>query len=93
MPTPREVWAAGDWPSLSKLVVIPGEATAAAAAVGPGDRAEARAVVLGDRSGPNWVVDQGLKPGDRVIVDGLMTLRPGAPVRPQPYSDQRTAKN
>src|SRR3954447_6194314 len=39
MSTPREVWAAGDWPSLSKLVVIPGEATAAAANVGPGDRA------------------------------------------------------
>ena len=39
MPTPREVWAAGDWPSLSKLVVIPGEATAAAANVGPGDKA------------------------------------------------------
>src|SRR6059058_4738618 len=38
MPTPREVWAAGDWPSLSKLVVIPGEATAAAANVRPGDR-------------------------------------------------------
>src|SRR4051794_34417141 len=37
MPTPRELWAAGDWPSLSKLVVIPGEATAAAANVGPGD--------------------------------------------------------
>jgi SAM-dependent methyltransferase len=36
MPTPREVWSAGDWPSLSKLVVAPGEATAAAAGVGPG---------------------------------------------------------
>src|SRR3954452_13484617 len=39
MPTPREVWSAGDWPSLSKLVVLPGEATAAAAAVGPGTTA------------------------------------------------------
>src|SRR6476469_1322014 len=39
MPTPREVWAAGDWPSLSKLVVIPGEATAAASGAGPGDAA------------------------------------------------------
>jgi SAM-dependent methyltransferase len=37
MPTAREVWYAGDWPSLSKLVIAPGEATAAAAAVGPGD--------------------------------------------------------
>ena len=36
MPTPREVWAAGDWPSLSKLVVIPGEATATAANPAPG---------------------------------------------------------
>src|SRR5258705_12291917 len=39
MPTPREVWSAGDWPSLSKLVVAPGEATAAAANVGPRDKA------------------------------------------------------
>lgn len=52
--------------------------------VGPGNKAEGRPVVLGDRSGVNWVVEQGLKPGDRVILDGLMTLGPGAPVNPQP---------
>jgi SAM-dependent methyltransferase len=39
MPTPREVWSAGDWPSLSKLIVAAGEATAAAASAGPGDKA------------------------------------------------------
>jgi ubiquinone/menaquinone biosynthesis C-methylase UbiE len=39
MPTPREVWSAGDWPSLSKLIVAVGEATAAAAGVVPGDTA------------------------------------------------------
>jgi ubiquinone/menaquinone biosynthesis C-methylase UbiE len=39
MPTPREVWSAGDWPSLSKLIVAVGETTAAAADVGPGDTA------------------------------------------------------
>jgi SAM-dependent methyltransferase len=39
MPTPREVWSAGDWPSLSKLVAAVGEATAAAAAVAPGMKA------------------------------------------------------
>jgi membrane fusion protein (multidrug efflux system) len=53
--------------------------------VGHGSKAEARAVVVGDRVGTNWVVDQGLKPGDRVIVEGLMTIRPGSPVNPQPY--------
>jgi membrane fusion protein (multidrug efflux system) len=51
--------------------------------VGPGDKVEIRAVALGERSGPNWIVDQGLKPGDRVITDRLMMLRPGAPVIPQ----------
>jgi membrane fusion protein (multidrug efflux system) len=52
--------------------------------VGAGDKAEARSVVLGERTGADWVVEQGLKPGDRVILDGLMTMRPGAPVNPQP---------
>src|SRR3954468_24033545 len=46
MLTPREVWSAGDWPSLSKLVVAPGAATAAAANVGAGDKA--RDVGAGD---------------------------------------------
>jgi SAM-dependent methyltransferase len=39
MPTPREQWSAGDWPSLSKVVVAVGEATAAASGAGPGTRA------------------------------------------------------
>lgn len=56
--------------------------------VGEGNKVQARSVVLGDRSGSDWIVEQGLKPGDRVIVDGLMTLRPGAPVSPQPVSPQ-----
>lgn len=33
-------------------------------------------------SGSDWVVTQGLAPGDKVIVDNLMKLRPGSPVAP-----------
>ena len=33
-------------------------------------------------SGNNWVVTVGLAPGDKVIIDNLMKLRPGAPVAP-----------
>jgi membrane fusion protein (multidrug efflux system) len=33
-------------------------------------------------SGHDWVVTKGLAPGDKVIVDNLMKLRPGAPVAP-----------
>ena len=53
--------------------------------VGAGNKVEVRSVVLGDRSGSDWIVEQGLKPGDRVVVDNLMVLGPGAPVSPEPW--------
>ena len=42
--------------------------------------AQPRPVDLGEWAGENWIVTGGLKPGDKVIVDGLMRLGPGAPV-------------
>jgi membrane fusion protein, multidrug efflux system len=53
--------------------------------VGPGNKAEARNIVTGDRVGDGWIVTQGLKPGDKVIVEGVQKVRPGAPVQPTPY--------
>jgi membrane fusion protein (multidrug efflux system) len=43
--------------------------------------AEARPVVLAEWAGNDWIVTEGLKPGDKVIIDGLMKLGPGAPVK------------
>ena len=43
--------------------------------------AQPRPLQLGEWAGENWIVTDGLKPGDKVIVDGLMRLGPGAPVR------------
>jgi membrane fusion protein (multidrug efflux system) len=43
--------------------------------------AEARPVEAGEWSGDKWVITQGVKPGERVIVDGLLKLGPGAPVK------------
>jgi membrane fusion protein (multidrug efflux system) len=51
--------------------------------VGADDKVEPRPVKLGDWQGKNWVVTDGLKPGERVIVDNLIKLRPGAPVAPR----------
>ena len=48
-------------------------------------KAAVRPVVMGDRVGQNQIVEQGLKAGDRVVVEGTMKLGPGAPVAPQPY--------
>ena len=52
--------------------------------VGAGNHAEYRPVQLGAAIDGNRVVTSGLKPGDRVILDGLQTLAPGAAVAPQP---------
>ena len=52
--------------------------------VGAGNHAEYRPVQLGAAINGNRVVTAGLKPGDRVILDGLQTLAPGAVVAPQP---------
>jgi len=43
--------------------------------------AQARPVQVGEWSGDDWIITGGLKPGDRVIVDGVMRLGPGAPVQ------------
>jgi membrane fusion protein (multidrug efflux system) len=44
-------------------------------------QAEPRPIEVGDWAGDSWVINNGIKPGDRVIVEGLMRLAPGAPVR------------
>jgi membrane fusion protein (multidrug efflux system) len=44
-------------------------------------QAEPRPIEVGDWAGDSWVINNGIKPGDRVIVEGLMRLGPGAPVR------------
>lgn len=44
-------------------------------------KAEARPVQLGDWQNDDWIVTAGLNPGDKVIVDGVMKIGPGAPVR------------
>jgi membrane fusion protein (multidrug efflux system) len=36
---------------------------------------------VGDWTGDDWVITAGLKGGERVIVDGVMKIGPGAPVK------------
>jgi len=48
-------------------------------------------VKTGPRIGDSWLIEEGLKPGDRVIVEGLLTVRPGAVVHPVPYQEKPAA--
>jgi membrane fusion protein (multidrug efflux system) len=52
--------------------------------VGPGNKAARRKVVTDRSAGPAWVVTDGLKPGDRVITQGLGNVRQDAPIQPVP---------
>jgi membrane fusion protein (multidrug efflux system) len=59
--------------------------------VGPGNVVQARGVKTGPRVGDSWLIEQGLKPGEQVIVEGLLTVRPGAVVHPTPYREKPAA--
>ena len=60
--------------------------------VGAGDKAELRPIKTSRTQGANWIVTDGLKPGDKVITQGTGKARPGQPVKPVPASTpQRVA--
>jgi membrane fusion protein (multidrug efflux system) len=53
--------------------------------VSPENKAMFRPVKVGERVGPNWIITEGLKPGEKIIVEGFMKVREGTPVTPKPY--------
>jgi membrane fusion protein (multidrug efflux system) len=52
--------------------------------VGEGNKAEIRTVKMGPRTGELWVVSEGLKAGETVVVEGLQQVKPGGEVKPKP---------
>jgi membrane fusion protein (multidrug efflux system) len=62
----------------------------------PDNKATFRPVKMGDRVGTNWIVTEGLKPGEKVVVEGIQKVqqfaaavpemaKEGVPVVPKPY--------
>ena len=60
--------------------------------VGPGNRAVQRTIVADRTIGTNWVVTQGLAPGEKVITQGTANLKDGAPIKPVPQSAPQRVK-
>ncbi len=61
--------------------------------VGPGNKAVLTTVTAVRTLGSNWVVTAGLKPGDKVILQGTANARPGQPVKPfRPARRNRSAR-
>jgi membrane fusion protein (multidrug efflux system) len=55
--------------------------------VGNEDKVEMREIQATSWQGKQWIVEEGLHVGDRVIIEGLHKIAPGAPVKPVPHSD------
>jgi RND family efflux transporter MFP subunit len=55
------------------------------AVVDNGNKVTIENVKVGDRVGSLWMIKEGLKPGQRVIADGAMKVRPGIEVNPKPF--------
>jgi membrane fusion protein (multidrug efflux system) len=57
--------------------------------VSAGDTVVARDVTTGPWSGSLWIIDDGLKSGDRVIVDGIQKVAPGRIAKPSPIAEAK----
>lgn len=55
--------------------------------VGPGDTLKVHDVTATSWQGHEWLIEQGLSPGDRVVVEGVQKAFPGTKVRPVPVKD------
>ena len=56
--------------------------------VGSDDKARLQTVRVGNQVGSDWIVEEGLKAGDRVVVEGTQKAKAGTVVKPQPFAMQ-----
>ena len=64
--------------------------------IGADGKAEIRPVKVGARTGTDWVISSGLKPGEKVVVEGLQKIKAGVPVTAKPWTppaDKAVAAN
>jgi membrane fusion protein (multidrug efflux system) len=59
-----------------------------AAVVGPDNRVSIRPVRVAERVDSLWVVEEGVKSGERVVAEGLQKVREGTVVSPKPFAFQ-----
>ena len=56
------------------------------AVVGADNKVAIRPVKVGERVASLWVIEDGLKPGERVVVEGVQKVRENMPVNPKPVA-------
>ncbi|HEY1760940.1 MAG TPA: efflux RND transporter periplasmic adaptor subunit [Bryobacteraceae bacterium] len=58
------------------------------AVVGSDNKVSIRPVTLGETVEHDWIVSEGVKPGERVVVEGVQKVRPGMQVDPRPFHER-----
>src|SRR2546425_1367195 len=69
---------------LPQSAVAQSQGTYQVAVIGNDHRVSMRTVKPGETVGTMWVIDEGLKPGEQVVVEGLQKIREGTLVTPKP---------
>jgi membrane fusion protein (multidrug efflux system) len=59
--------------------------------VGAHEKVEPRPIKVARTVGDNWLVSEGLKDGDRVILEGIQKAKPGTPVKAVPFGSKPAA--
>ncbi len=57
------------------------------AVVTPENKVDIRPVKVAERSGTLWIIDKGLNPGERVVIEGAQKLKAGMTVDPKPFQE------
>lgn len=72
--------------------VIETQGTYQVAVVTPENKASIRPVKVGQRVGNMWIIQDGVQPSERVIVEGFQKVKEGTPVNPKPFQPSEQAK-
>jgi membrane fusion protein, multidrug efflux system len=59
--------------------------------ISPDNKASQRPVIVGRQIGEKLLITEGLKPGERIVVEGLQKVRDGAPVKPLTAEEMNSA--
>lgn len=72
-------------PLVPQRAVIEVQGSREVAVVNPGNKIEMTPIKVGPRFGDLWVVEEGLKAGQKVVVEGTQKVHQGSSVTPRPY--------
>jgi RND family efflux transporter MFP subunit len=62
------------------------------AVVSKDNKVDIRSVKTGERVGSMWIIDEGIKPGERVVVEGILRVKAGMTVNPKPFTVKAEAE-